>query len=391
MDGHFAQVNEQRAKNLDNNGQFGGFELEIAGSIVANSSFTAEEAYRNLRRQGVADNYFNAGQRTYNRTVSAINAGVEAGNTTRSQLAPLNTAHAARYASGDALAAYEMDSFNYVASGPSVSEQQRWVYQKSQKMGDFGDIVQGVGEGFVDSIYQGVQFIGTSIAALSPTLQGISHLTGNGPINPFTTNYHSMFDAPTTVNQSAGRFMGELASFAVGGEGVILSGSKLLSRGGKVAKNSPINSQLEKRLEEYKSWKVKNVITEINSQRFKLFDGSSRINSGFMEYSWTKEWPPHQGFLDGKSHSYVLEPGTLIDRYGSPYGSFTSPQGTSYNARALKPGTDLKPYNVYEVKAPIMVETGTIKPWFGYKGMGTQHLLPESVTVLLDKGYLGKK
>ncbi|MCF6437015.1 hypothetical protein [Pseudoalteromonas sp. MMG022] len=121
MDGHFAQVNEQRAKNLDSNSQLGGFELEITGPIGANSSFAADEAYRNLRRQGVADNYFDAGQGAYNQTVSAINAGVAAGDGVRSQLAPLSAAHTARYASGDALAAYEMDRFNYLANTGSFN------------------------------------------------------------------------------------------------------------------------------------------------------------------------------------------------------------------------------------------------------------------------------
>jgi len=131
-----------------------------------------------------------------------------------------------RYSIGDAQARADMDRFNYLASRPSVAEQERWVYQRDQAMGGFGDFLQGVGEGFVDSIYQGVQFIGTSLAAISPVGQGISYMSGNGPINPFATDYHSMFDSPTTVNQSGGRFVGELLSLAAGGEGLLVAGSK---------------------------------------------------------------------------------------------------------------------------------------------------------------------
>src|SRR5690606_9433488 len=106
-----------------------------------------------------------------------------------------------------------------------------------------------------------------------------------------------------------------------------------------------INPDLSARLQQYKGWKSENDINQINSQRFKLFDDPSRVESGFKQYAWSKEWPPHLGFQDGVSSPYVLEPGTLIDRYGSPFGTFASPEGTPYYARALKPGSDLKPYN----------------------------------------------
>jgi hypothetical protein len=45
----------------------------------------------------------------------------------------------------------------------------------------------------------------------------------------------------------------------------------------------------------------------------------------------------------------TLKPGTRIDRYGYDSGTFVSPEGTPYANRALEPGTETKPYNVYEV------------------------------------------
>ena len=45
----------------------------------------------------------------------------------------------------------------------------------------------------------------------------------------------------------------------------------------------------------------------------------------------------------------VLQPGARIDRYGSDYGSFTSPEGTPYEMRAVAPETDQRPYSVFKM------------------------------------------
>ncbi|MFM0509454.1 glycohydrolase toxin TNT-related protein [Paraburkholderia sp. RL17-373-BIF-A] len=99
-------------------------------------------------------------------------------------------------------------------------------------------------------------------------------------------------------------------------------------------------------------------------------------------------WPPNDGAF-GPVSKITLEPGTLIDRYGYSGGSYTSPVGTPYPMRALPPGSDLKPYNIYEVIKPIEnVESSKIAPWFGELGLGKQYKLPESVQSLLDSGHL---
>ena len=54
----------------------------------------------------------------------------------------------------------------------------------------------------------------------------------------------------------------------------------------------------------------------------------------------------------------------LERRYGSDFGTFTSPEGIPYEMRALAPGTDMKPYSVFEVVEPINVKAGEIAPWF---------------------------
>lgn len=105
----------------------------------------------------------------------------------------------------------------------------------------------------------------------------------------------------------------------------------------------------------------------------------ARASSNFKNYN---EWPSNRGVM-GDTFKYVLLPGTKIDRYGSEYGFFTSPEGIPYRSRSLKPGTDGKTYSVYEVQKPITVDVGEIAPWFGYEGHGIQYELPEKVIVLV--------
>ena len=98
-------------------------------------------------------------------------------------------------------------------------------------------------------------------------------------------------------------------------------------------------------------------------------------------------WPQHDGF-DGVPKNVILEPGTKIDRYGSDYGTFTSPEGIPYEQRAVAPGTDLKPYSVFEIVEPLEVKAGKVAPWFNEPGGGIQYLLPNSVDKLLDDNII---
>ena len=98
-------------------------------------------------------------------------------------------------------------------------------------------------------------------------------------------------------------------------------------------------------------------------------------------------WSQNDGFASTPIDE-VLQPGTRIDRYGSDFGSVTSPEGIPYEMRAVAPGTDLKPYSVFEVVEPINVKAGKIAPWFDESGGGIQYLLPDTVDELLDAGIL---
>ena len=70
-----------------------------------------------------------------------------------------------------------------------------------------------------------------------------------------------------------------------------------------------------------------------------------------------------------------MKPGKKIDRIGAETGSFLSPEGTSFKARALPPDTPANPYYVYEVLEPLPVTSGRAAAWFGYEGGGTQYLI----------------
>jgi hypothetical protein len=101
----------------------------------------------------------------------------------------------------------------------------------------------------------------------------------------------------------------------------------------------------------------------------------------------TTYYPSNRGFFDEPT-SQVLKTGTRIDRYGGEGGTFVSPEGTPEPMRALPPGATTRPYNVYEVVNPVEVRAGTVSPWFGQLGLGTQYELPDSVGNLIQNGYL---
>ena len=95
------------------------------------------------------------------------------------------------------------------------------------------------------------------------------------------------------------------------------------------------------------------------------------------------------GFVNGQHTPTMLEPETVIDRYGSNgSGKYFSPAGTSYEQRALPPFMEEQPYTKYKVVRPLEVDTGKIAPWFEQPGQGTQFLSKYSVEELKKLGYI---
>lgn len=63
--------------------------------------------------------------------------------------------------------------------------------------------------------------------------------------------------------------------------------------------------------------------------------------SGDIIWPGTNGDPNIDGFVNGKYEVKVLEPGTVIDRYGSKYGNFMAPEGVTFSERSLPPWTSI--------------------------------------------------
>ncbi len=113
--------------------------------------------------------------------------------------------------------------------------------------------------------------------------------------------------------------------------------------------------------------------------------GANNTNtSAIQEY-----WPSNNGFHGEPFRTYLM-PGTIVDRYGYPGGSFLSPLGTPFEMRSLPPSSAYAPYSVYKVLKPLEVTAGNTMPAFGYTGGGMQFKTPVSIQILLEKGILSR-
>ncbi|GAB1318723.1 hypothetical protein MFIFM68171_08933 [Madurella fahalii] len=136
------------------------------------------------------------------------------------------------------------------------------------------------------------------------------------------------------------------------------------------------------------------------------------ISAWFNESSGWWNYPPQSGFTlvqDGEGGgedgtpiqgNVTLPVDTLLDRFGSEFGTFVSPAGAPYAQRALPPsnlvagqGEDASTYNykVYSVVQELVVLAGPIAPWFGQPGAGVQYMLYDSVANLIEQGYLRRE
>jgi hypothetical protein len=76
-----------------------------------------------------------------------------------------------------------------------------------------------------------------------------------------------------------------------------------------------------------------------------------------------EKYAPDGGYITGtKVDGVTLDVGKIIDRYGNPRGSYTSPVGVPYEQRALPYIENPNAYHQYE--------------------------FPNSIEYLIDKGYL---
>jgi Tuberculosis necrotizing toxin/Domain of unknown function (DUF4150) len=110
--------------------------------------------------------------------------------------------------------------------------------------------------------------------------------------------------------------------------------------------------------------------------------------SKYKKPDGTWDWPPNDGFA-GPRTAETLQPGTQLDRFGGNNGSYFSPPGTPYDARALSPDSLTAPYRSFEVLRPLPVESGAIAPAFGMPGGGTQFLTGSRLGDLLNPAQPG--
>ncbi|KAF5524562.1 hypothetical protein CGCA056_v005303 [Colletotrichum aenigma] len=112
------------------------------------------------------------------------------------------------------------------------------------------------------------------------------------------------------------------------------------------------------------------------------------------------EYPKDSGFTYDTpgaiaNHTYTLETGTYVDRFGSERGTYLAPAGTPYAMRSLPPDNLITydqshPYNYYVYKVAIDFEVGAgpIAPYFGQPGLGLQFSLNSRVEQLVNEGKL---
>lgn len=114
-------------------------------------------------------------------------------------------------------------------------------------------------------------------------------------------------------------------------------------------------------------------------------------------------YPPFNGFQLSSSGQPIkadmnLEPGVLLDRFGSEYGLSLEAAGAPYSQRSLPPSNlnampnDPYPFNyhMYEFVKPFVVVAGPIAGAFGQQGLGTQFVVPGSILSLVNGGFLNR-
>lgn len=101
-------------------------------------------------------------------------------------------------------------------------------------------------------------------------------------------------------------------------------------------------------------------------------------------------WAPNGGRVPGTiQEGQTLDVGTIIDRYGNPYGKYTSPIGVPYEQRALPYVENPNAYHKYEVLKPIdNVTISQIAEAFEQPGGGMQYELPSIVNKLIKDKFL---
>ena len=95
-------------------------------------------------------------------------------------------------------------------------------------------------------------------------------------------------------------------------------------------------------------------------------------------------YPSNDGAV-GVIVTITLPSGDVLTRYGKPTGRYVSPDGMTFDERALPSTTNEGDFHVYLVERVIdNVQKGKIAPWFGRAGGGIQYKLPDRIINLIN-------
>jgi RHS repeat-associated protein len=118
---------------------------------------------------------------------------------------------------------------------------------------------------------------------------------------------------------------------------------------------------------------------DVRANRFRDLESGRFVGQSDLPY-------PGEPFAS-KSVSTVAA-GTIMDRFGSPKGSWAGTPGTSLSERGLPPGSDALGYHRYRAVKPIPdTEVGTVAPVpaFGAKGGAIQYHFGKPISKLLGE------
>lgn len=121
-------------------------------------------------------------------------------------------------------------------------------------------------------------------------------------------------------------------------------------------------------------------------RRFVVRPGSGRDTLD-IEYAW----PPGELFPEGATapgEPEVLEPGTMIDRFGTPEGRVFAAADTPFANRSLPPSHLRAGYRRYRVVRPLPVWSGISAAWFAQPGGGVRYRTVYPAVDLVALGYL---
>ena len=108
-----------------------------------------------------------------------------------------------------------------------------------------------------------------------------------------------------------------------------------------------------------------------------------------------KRYHPDTGNETYVIEDYIIPHGTVICRYGSPMGRFTTLKGTDYEKLALPYVKETIEYHEYKVsedlKVQCLVIKGIVAPKFNSNGGAIQFKHKQNILLECEDGYLKEK